>query len=127
LNQYRRLKSEKQKQNEFLCTDHFITSVEDYFNATLVTQLLYSVERNQYETIQESHLNDEVQPADIYGISHLLRLISLLGKFLSYSPLEENEVDYLLGYINDFMKYLDKNIKLWFHVEDNYRDRSSLI
>ena len=70
--------------------------------------------------MQESHeLGDKTQPSNIYGIVHLLRLMSMfmfilikidlcvfvlgqLGTILAYSPLEQTEVDFLLVHIDDF-------------------------
>ncbi len=69
--------------------------------------------------MQENHgLGDKLQPSNIYGIVHLLRLMSMfvfilikidlcvflgqLGTILAYSPLEQTEVDFLLVHIDDF-------------------------
>ncbi|CAF4743175.1 unnamed protein product, partial [Rotaria magnacalcarata] len=39
--------------------------------------LLYAVERAQYKEIQESHgIGDKMQSSNVYGILHLLRLMS---------------------------------------------------
>ncbi|CAF0808441.1 unnamed protein product [Didymodactylos carnosus] len=119
LEQYRQIKVKSQKPNEFTYTNQFINSVKDYFNSTLGTQLLYAKERNQYDQICQSAEDDIMQPSNIYGIAHLLRLMSRLGIFLAYSPLEENELNYLLTFVNDFLRFLEKHIKTWFN-EDNY-------
>ena len=43
-----------------------------------------------------------------------------LGSILAYSPLEQTEVDFLLVHIDDFNRFLAKNIKIWLH-EDQYQ------
>jgi len=89
--------------------------------------LLYAVERGQYKQLQESQgLGDKVQPSNIYGIVHLLRLMSQLGTILAYSPLEQTEVDFLLVHIDDFNRYLEKNIKTWVNDDDYQKPLSAL-
>jgi len=117
---YRQSKSNKQKSIETEQTNHFAESIITYFDTALSTMLLYAVERTQYKEIQESHgLGDNSQPSNVYGIVHLLRLMSQLGTILAYSPLEQTEVDFLLVHIDDFNRYLEKNIKTWVH-DDHY-------
>ncbi|CAF2520620.1 unnamed protein product [Rotaria sp. Silwood2] len=117
-NLYRQSKSNKQKPIEAEHTNHFAESIITYFDTALSTMLLYAVERAQYKEIQQSHgLGDKVQPSSVYGIVHLLRLMSQLGSILAYSPLEQTEVDFLLVHIDDFNRFLEKNIKTWVNDE----------
>ncbi|CAF0731654.1 unnamed protein product [Adineta steineri] len=119
-NLYKQSKSNKQKPFETEHTNHFAESIITYFDTALSTMLLYAVERSQYKQLQESHgLGDKAQPSSVYGIVHLLRLMSQLGTILAYSPLEQTEVDFLLVHIDDFNRFLEKNIKSWIN-DDHY-------
>jgi len=126
-NLYRQSKAPKQKSIENEQTNHFAESIVTYFDTALSTMLLYAVERGQYKQLQESQgLGDKVQPSNIYGIVHLLRLMSQLGTILAYSPLEQTEVDFLLVHIDDFNRYLEKNIKTWVNDDDYQKPLSAL-
>ncbi|CAF1625920.1 unnamed protein product [Adineta ricciae] len=123
-NLYRQSKANKQKAAEAEHTNHFSESIITYFDTALSTMLLYAVERPQYKQLQESHgIGDKVQPSTMYGVIHLLRLMSQLGSILAYSPLEQTEVDFLLGHIDDFNRFLEKNIKSWTN-DDDYQSNS---
>ncbi|CAF2122476.1 unnamed protein product [Rotaria magnacalcarata] len=121
-NLYRQSKLNKQKSMEAEQTHHFTESIVTYFDTALSTMLLYAVERAQYKEIQESHgIGDKMQSSNVYGILHLLRLMSQLGSILAYSPLEQTEVDFLLVHIDDFNRFLEKNIKTWLN-DDHYQN-----
>ncbi|UJR28938.1 hypothetical protein I4U23_010155 [Adineta vaga] len=123
-NLYRQSKTNKQKAFETEHTNHFADSIITYFDTALSTMLLYAVERSQYKQLQESYgLGDKIQPSTMYGIVHLLRLMSQLGSILAYSPLEQTEVDFLLLHIDDFNRFLEKNIKTWLN-DDHYTNNS---
>jgi len=126
-NLYRQSKA-KQKSIEAEQTNHFAESIVTYFDTALSTMLLYAVERGQYKQIQESHgLGDKLQPSNVYGIVHLLRLMSQLGTILAYSPLEQTEVEFLLVHIDDFNRYLEKNIKTWVNDDDYQKQLATSI
>jgi len=119
-NLYRQTKSAKPKSTESEQTNHFAESIVTYFDTALSTMLLYGLEREQYKQMQETHeLGDKVQASNVYGVVHLLRLMSQLGTILAYSPLEQTEVDFLLVYIDDFNRFLEKNLKTWIN-DDQY-------
>lgn len=119
---YRQSKTHKLKSIEAEQTNHFSESIITYFDTALSTMLLYAIERNQYKQIQETHgLGDKTQPSNVYGVVHLLRLMSQLGSILAYSPLEQMEVDFLLIHIDDFNRFLEKNIKTWVNDENYYQ------
>ena len=61
--------------------------LQDYFNATLGSQLLYKFERVQYaDTLKD---NEGVSMAQVYGPVHLLRLLTKLGSMLSAVEMEQ--------------------------------------
>ena len=64
-----------------------IKGVGEYFNVSLGSQLLYNVEKQQYKEDCESV--GAVQPADVYGSAHLLRLMVKIGGYLSFANFSE--------------------------------------
>jgi len=124
---YRQFKANKQKSAEAEHTKHFAESIISYFDTALSTMLLYAIERSQFKQLQETHeLGDKLQPSNIYGIVHLLRLMSQLGTILAYSPLDQMEVEFLLVHIDDFNRFLEKNIKVWIN-DDHYQKPTAAI
>ncbi|GLV43006.1 MORF-related gene 15 [Carabus blaptoides fortunei] len=83
-----------------------LSGLEIYFTTVLNTQLLYDIERLQYNDIRSNYENEPVQR--IYGGIHLLRLFVKLGPLLSYSPdmTEEDTVRRLTFYFKELLQYL---------------------
>ena len=67
--------------------EEVIKGIGEYFNVSLGSQLLYNVEKLQYRDDCESA--GAVQPSDIYGSAHLLRLMVKIGGYLSFSNYSE--------------------------------------
>ena len=89
--------------------------IQEYFNVMLGTQLLYKFERPQYGDM----LNDSPNKAmcDIYGVEHLLRLFIRLGNALSYSNLDEKNMQFVVSCIQDFLSYLCKEAEILFSLD----------
>lgn len=81
--------------------------IRDYFNSMLGKHLLYKFERPQYAQILEQHKDKKM--SEIYGAIHLLRMFSLLGRFLAYTPLDEKNVQLLLTHLHDFLRFVCRN------------------
>jgi len=99
-----------------------VKGLGEYFNVSLGPQLLYSIEKLQYREDCESV--GAVQPADIYGSTHLLRLMVKIGNYLSCSNFQEASTKMIEEHIEDFLAYLDINRSMFFSSK-NYQSASS--
>jgi mortality factor 4-like protein 1 len=90
----------------------------DYFNVSLGSQLLYSFERYQYK--QDCENAGAVQPCDVYGSQHLLRLILKIGDYLSASKFPESHVKMIEDQLEDFLLYLNTNRSMFFMKRSYY-------
>lgn len=98
-----------------------IKGVGEYFNVSLGSQLLYSVEKQQYKEDCESV--GAVQPSDVYGSAHLLRLMVKIGGYLSFSNFSDQSSKMIEDQIDDFLSYLDMNRSMFFSSK-NYMSAS---
>lgn len=87
----------------------------EYFNVMLGAQLLYKSERPQYQDILKQHIG--VEKAKLYGSFHLLRLFVRLGSVVSYTSLDEKCINTLMSHVQDFLKYLVKNVNVYFNMQ----------
>jgi len=92
--------------------EEVIKGIGEYFNVSLGSQLLYNVEKLQYRDDCESA--GAVQPSDIYGSAHLLRLMVKIGGYLSFSNYSEPSCKVIEEHIDDFLTYLDMNRSMFF-------------
>ncbi|CAF1157569.1 unnamed protein product [Didymodactylos carnosus] len=93
---------------------HFITSIKEMFNIALSKSLLYRFERLQLKEILETHLSP-IQLCDIYSSFHLLRFFWRIKDYLrlmmpkSGVGGDDDEYSILLGRIQHFIYYMEKN------------------
>lgn len=91
--------------------------LKDYFNEMLGSQLLYKFERHQYADALEAY-NDKM--TQLFGIIHLLRLLSKLGEFLAYTKLDPKTTPVLISHLHDFLSYVNSNIDSMVTDDDYY-------
>jgi len=99
-----------------------IRGLGEYFNVSVGPQLLYNIEKLQYQEDCESA--GAVQPVDIYGSAHLLRLMVKIGGYLSYFDVNEQSCKVIEEHIDDFLAYLDVNRSMFFSSK-NYSPAST--
>ena len=92
--------------------------IKDYFNVMLGSHLLYKFERLQYQYILKEHGKD-VDLAAHYGVIHLVRMFTKIGKLLAHSTLEPQSVQTVVNYMQDLLKFISKQPNL-FDLERNY-------
>ncbi|XP_072770962.1 mortality factor 4-like protein 1 [Nerophis lumbriciformis] len=107
-------KSKGNSDNKYEYTiNQVMAGVPEYFNVMIGTQLLYKLERPQYAEMQDEH--PDRMMSQVYGAPHLLHLFVRIGATLAYTPLDDKSLALLLGYLQDFLKYLVKNLSTLFN------------
>lgn len=92
--------------------------IKDYFNVMLGSHLLYKFERLQYQYLLKDNGRD-VDLAAHYGVIHLVRMFTKIGKELAHSTLEPQSVQTVVNYMQDLLKFITKQPSL-FDLERNY-------
>ncbi|OMJ26416.1 Chromatin modification-related protein EAF3 [Smittium culicis] len=101
----------KSRKNEEISKE-ILVGLKHYFDKALGTILLYRFERYQYQEILQLH--PESKMSDIYGAEHLLRLFVQLPALVSQANMDDESLIVLKDYLGDFLKYLQKNISVFF-------------
>lgn len=117
--------------------------VQDYFNTTLGSQLLYKFERPQYAELfekkteelnatlktengsEQAEVDGEAakkkwRPSDTYGFIHLLRLFVKFGSMLGLTNWSDKAVKTIVGHVHDFLAFLEKNRHKFYDIEKDY-------
>lgn len=91
--------------------EEVLAGLKLYFDKALGNILLYSFERKQYKDIVQQRESEgkSAAPSEIYGAEHLLRLFVQLPQLIAYTNLDEPAVNILRYYLQDFLKYIQKN------------------
>lgn len=92
--------------------------LRDYFNVMLGAHLLYKFERLQYQNVLKEHGKD-VDLTQHYGVIHLVRLFTKIGRLLAVSTLEGQNMQTIVNYIQDILKFISKQQNL-FDIERCY-------
>ncbi|OMJ28201.1 Chromatin modification-related protein eaf3 [Smittium culicis] len=101
----------KSRKNEEISKE-ILVGLKHYFDKALGTILLYRFERYQYQEILQLHPDSKM--SDIYGAEHLLRLFVQLPALVSQANMDDESLIVLKDYLSDFLKYLQKNISVFF-------------
>lgn len=119
--------------------------VQDYFDTTLGSQLLYKFERPQYaelyekktgeldngvaekqESTSETAANGEEppkkkwKPSDTYGFIHLLRLFVRFSSMLKLTSWSDRAMANIVEHVHDFLGFLDKNRHSYYDMQKDY-------
>lgn len=92
--------------------------IRDYFNVMLGAHLLYKFERLQYQLLLKEHGKD-IDLTNHYGVVHLARLFTKMGKPLAVATLDSQNMQIIVGYIHDLLKFISKQTSL-FDLDKNY-------
>lgn len=92
--------------------------IKDYFNVMLGSHLLYKFERLQYQYLLKEQGKD-VDLAAHYGVIHLVRMFTKIGKLLALSTLEPQSMQTVVNYMLELLKFISKQPNL-FDLERNY-------
>lgn len=102
--------------------------VRHYFNELCSTQLLYALERQQYNELVASKQTDQqsmdgessnIRLSTIYGFPHLLRLFVRMGHVLAHTDLDEKSIHSTVHGISDLLKYFAKNCHTLFQMDSH--------
>ncbi|KAG8179562.1 hypothetical protein JTE90_016132 [Oedothorax gibbosus] len=93
-----------------------MNGVKEYFNVMLGPQLLYDLELPQYNKLISEY--PDSTPCQLYGVSYLLRLFTMLGGILVYTPLNEDSIHLISTNITDLQKYIAKWASTFFSNSD---------
>jgi len=93
-----------------------VDGIQLYFERAIGTILLYRFERQQYQQIFESSDNsiDPFKMCQVYGVIHLLRLLSKLPQLIQEVDMEQEARDTILSFISELLKFLEKNVNTYF-------------
>lgn len=104
------------KPNKASSVEAVVSGLQDYFNVMLGTQLLYKFERPMYAELLTIHEGKDM--IELYGFIHLVRLFIRLGQKLPYTQLDASALRLLKYHIQDFLKFLVKNISKYYSVSE---------
>ncbi|PIC26646.1 hypothetical protein B9Z55_019160 [Caenorhabditis nigoni] len=97
--------------------------IAKFFNAVFGHQLLYSEERLQYNDLARQKAVEKgvkieniasvpaelFRPSEVYGIIHLLRMLSKLPELTRLIKWNEHLLNLFMSEVRDFLEFLDKN------------------
>lgn len=101
----------------------FLQGIKLYFNLSLGKLLLYRLERIQYAELLKAH--SEKQYTEIYGIIHLLRLVTLLPEMMESSNVDDQTAKILVKQCDILLEWIAINIARKNFPVDPYINTSS--
>ncbi len=87
---------------EFRIIEETVCGLKTYFEHSLPTSLLYTIEMIQFQD-----LSSTTNLCDVYGCEHLLRLFVKLPLFLASTTIDPKQRSVFLAKIGDFLKWLE--------------------
>ena len=105
---------EKLGHNDKVPLSELILGIKDLFNDNIGRQLLYLIEKPQYESITSGAVGDKTA-ADLYGSAHLLRLMARFNSILTKIKIDEkDDIEFIETGLQDFLAYLETNRAKYF-------------
>ncbi|CDO92625.1 unnamed protein product [Kluyveromyces dobzhanskii CBS 2104] len=101
----------------------FLHGVKLYFNLSLGKLLLYRLERIQYAQLLKTH--PEKQYTELYGVIHLLRLVTLLPEMIESSNVDDQTAKILVKYCDILLEWIAINVATKNYPIDPYINTSS--
>lgn len=89
-------------------TREAIDGLRVFFDQSLTLSLLYRYERLQYSDLLEE--NPNMRASDIYGLEHLLRLLTILPAQISMTTMDAVSVNVMMAEMKALLEYLDDNL-----------------
>jgi mortality factor 4-like protein 1 len=90
----------------------FCAGLKEYFNTLLGSQLLYQSEKQQLSKVNGDY--KETDYSAIYGLPHLMRLLTKIGPCLAYTTIPTEGVELLQSLAEQFLIFVMKNYNLYF-------------
>lgn len=110
--------STKSSNDKEVVLNELTLGIKDYFNVMLGAHLLYKFERLQYQNLLKEFGKD-VDLTAHYGVIHLVRLFTKIGKPLAVTTLDSQSIQTIVNYIQDLLKFISKQTAL-FDLDKNY-------
>jgi mortality factor 4-like protein 1 len=97
-----------------------LTGLQLYFNKSLSLILLYKYENLQYlQLLKNNVVNKEVVPSKVYGVEHLLRLLTSLPGLISQTEMDGVSIGVLISEMDNLLQWLADNLKQYLGKYEN--------
>lgn len=103
------------------CTGDLLDGLREYFNRLVGPLLLYDFERQQYARLD---LGEGDSYADIYGVTHLMRMLVVMPCLLASSLLTDDALKIILHTSTGLLQYLEDTNDSFHHTQDLYVEPS---
>lgn len=115
LQDYLEFKSEQYEhdQTKLNVVKEMLVGLETYFNKALLLLLLYKYERLQLLNLLKEDRESIKHLSEIYGVEHLLRLISNLPSLLGETSMDSLSLGVLVSEVDQLLVYIKENLALY--------------
>jgi len=97
-----------------------LTGLQLYFDKSLSLILLYKYENLQYlQLLKKNVVNKEIVPSKVYGVEHLLRLLTSLPGLISQTEMDGVSIGVLISEMDNLLLWLADNLKQYLGKYEN--------